>query len=256
MSAVRKKCEMLCPALHHTHTAQEREQETREGLNWRGTKIVTTNDLQGQMSILELPEGQGWWDWAKMGAENKSRRRQGASKTLWAEAETCKEQSCCHLDPATSAHQLAIHFTGCCLSQFSNDLETLGGSELVFTDLTKVSALNTQPQILGKTLKLKLWKGNNSFLCFFILISQSGVIFLDLFCLVSEIKYSAVFTKHMVFYVFIKHIVKYGLCGYKFKQLPTKITICVQVLAHQLPFQSPCNDLVYAGYLQNSCITQ
>lgn len=58
MSAVHKKCEMLCPAFHHTHKVQERGQETREGLNWRRTKIVTTNDLQGQMSILELPEGQ------------------------------------------------------------------------------------------------------------------------------------------------------------------------------------------------------
>ena len=46
---------MLCPVLHHTHKDQEGQQETREGLNCRVTEIVTANELQGQVSILQLP---------------------------------------------------------------------------------------------------------------------------------------------------------------------------------------------------------
>ena len=53
------------------------------------------------------------------------------------------------------------------------------------------------PKRLGKTLKPKLWKGNNSFQHFFISILQFGVNFLDLFFLASEIEYPAMFSLSM-----------------------------------------------------------
>lgn len=53
---------MLCLVLHQTCKGQKGQHETREGLHCRVIEIVTANELQGQVSILRLPRGQGHQD--------------------------------------------------------------------------------------------------------------------------------------------------------------------------------------------------
>lgn len=66
---------VLCPVLHDTHASQEGQQETRKSLNCRVTEMVAANDLQGQVSILQLPEGQGQRDSSQDQSRQQSREK-------------------------------------------------------------------------------------------------------------------------------------------------------------------------------------